>query len=61
MMFSQLAPTPLYPDECVASLHLPLLPVHLFPQPTVLLLLVPPPHSLPDILQLVRPMFSRPQ
>lgn len=56
---TQLAPAPLHPHQRLASLHLPLLRLHLLPQPALRLLLHPAAHPLPDLVQLVRPLLLR--
>lgn len=56
----KLASTPIHPDQRFARFHIPLLYLHVLPQSTMRVLLHPPPYSLPDLVQLVRPMFLRP-
>lgn len=56
---TQLAPAPLHPHQRLAGLHLPLLRLHLLPQPALRLLLHPAAHPLPDLVQLVRPLLLR--
>ncbi|KZL83164.1 hypothetical protein CI238_04503, partial [Colletotrichum incanum] len=59
VLSSKLAPPPLHPDQRLARLHLPLLHLHILPQPALRLLQLPPAYPLPDLLQLVRPLLLR--
>ena len=57
--YLQLAPSALYPDKRLPSLHIPVLRLHLFPQPAMRLLLFSTSHSLRIILLLVGPVLLR--